>query len=105
MRRIVLTLLLALLSLAFAPAPLPKAERATHRRSEAALVRECLRRLDELGVKWQIEYKGRRPLVRYRVVWAGFGGSVQPGDGELLRVLRGIVANAEWSLNDQRPGR
>jgi hypothetical protein len=47
MRRLVVTFGLALLSLAFAPAPFPKADRQTPRQRER---RECEEQLEALGV-------------------------------------------------------
>jgi hypothetical protein len=97
MRRIAVTLAFAVLSLGFAPAPFPKAERATQRKSEAALVRQCLRRLDELGVELHVEDRGGRHAIRYRVsrpgAGTGYGGSF--GDANLLRALRRVVEIAE----------
>jgi hypothetical protein len=93
------TLTLAVLSLGFAPAPFPKADRAAARGGEDRLMRAYLRRLDELGVEWRFEDRGGRPLIRYNVCRAGYGGSIQPGDGNLLGALRSIVENAERSLN------
>jgi hypothetical protein len=93
-------LTLTLLSPAFAPAPFPKAERAAPRKSEAALVRGCVRRLDELRVKWQLENSdGRRLLVEsVGRLYAGVGGLVQVSDGDLLPALRRVVEKAEHFL-------
>jgi hypothetical protein len=66
MRRIALTLLLALPPLAFAPAPFPKAERTRRESAEARLVRDYDRRLRELGVKWELVVKGD-PHVRFEI--------------------------------------
>jgi len=83
MRQTAVTLLLAAPSLAFAPAPFPKTERPAERKSEAAQLRECLRRLDELGVSWRFEVR----------------------NGNLLPGLRRVVERAERFVKAQGPGR
>src|SRR4051794_6607320 len=65
MRRLALPLLLALSSLAFAPAPLPKRETAQQR--EKREVAECARLLGELGVKWSVAAGRGGQVVRYFV--------------------------------------
>jgi hypothetical protein len=58
MRRIVLTPLLAVLSLAFAPAPFPKAERRPREPEHVRQVWEYDARLRELGVTWELVTDG-----------------------------------------------
>jgi hypothetical protein len=84
MRRIVLTL--TLLSLAFAPAPLPKAARPVRESEQAKQVRllnECRRRLDGLGVTWQVVAGPRGDVVRFSV--------------------RVVTRNATWWTNGDAP--
>jgi hypothetical protein len=52
MRRLALPLLLALVSLSFAPAPFPKAERRPQETEESRAVRRYDARLRELGGSW-----------------------------------------------------
>jgi hypothetical protein len=106
MRRIVLTLLLALLSLGFAPAPFPKAERPPARESEQArrdrLLYECRQRLHELGVEWRVEERGDRRSVRFSVRHPGgkgtLGGDWGVSGGDLTRTLRQVVVRVEEFL-------
>src|SRR5262249_1228252 len=65
MRRIALPLLLALSSLAFAPAPLPRQDRRTEQRRQWE-VAALTRRLDELRVvRWVIDGPDGRPMLRF----------------------------------------
>ena len=113
MRQTAVTLLLAAPSLAFAPAPFPKTERPAERKSEAAQLRECLRRLDELGVSWRFEVRDGRRLLEYSVSrtagagggGVGIGGAFEIRDGNLLPGLRRVVARAERFVKSQGPGR
>jgi hypothetical protein len=114
MRRIVLTF--TLLSLAFAPAPFPRTERTAHESEQAKQVRllhECRRRLDELGVKWQVVAGPRGNVVRFRVrvttrngAW-GMNGDHPVEGGDLagtLRLLADQVGDfAREAAADNRP--
>ena len=64
MHQIAVTLLLALLSLAFAPAPFPKVCRETE---QPRLVRQYDARLRELGVRWQLHQEWRRQSVSVEI--------------------------------------
>jgi hypothetical protein len=94
MRRIVLTLLVALPSLAFAPAPFPKPERPARESEEARLVREYDARLRDLGVTWKL----RTDYVRHHVSFEirngktlDFTGSCTVNDGNVLAALMTIL--------------
>src|SRR5437870_4443064 len=62
MRRIALTLALAVLSLAFAPAPFPRAGRASRDAGER-LMRECEARLRALGLSWRLVSLEEQPWI------------------------------------------
>ena len=98
MCRIALPLLLALSSLAFAPAPLPRTHRDGAQQRRERLLSECRRRLDELGVTWRLENHGGRPMLRYWVKHpngkTGMGGA-DPVDGDLVDTLRDLVKLVE----------
>jgi hypothetical protein len=94
--------LLALSSLAFAPAPLPRRDReAPHKRQERLLA-ECVRRLDELGVKWQAEDRDGRRSVRFTVAHpsgnSGMGGDFTVHGGDLPGALRRVIRSVEAFL-------
>jgi hypothetical protein len=97
MRLVLLTLAFAVLSLGFAPAPFPKAERP-ERESEqtrrSRLLRECQRRLDELGVRWRLERSSVVFSVRHPS-GGGMGGSYGVDDGDVAGTLRRVVARVE----------
>src|SRR5215218_10171727 len=100
MRRLaVLVALLALSSLAFAPAPLPRRDRETQQQKRDRELAECARRLKELGVKWEVEDRGGRRSVRFGVTHpsgnSGMGGSVPVTGGDLARALRRVIGHAE----------
>ena len=95
MRRIILPLLLALSSLAFAPAPLPRPDRETPKQKEARELAALARRLDELGVRWRVDDGPDGRAVRYRAeVWVPdvvvgiLQGAVGVTGGGLARALR-----------------
>jgi hypothetical protein len=114
MRRVVLTL--TLLSLAFAPAPFPKAQRPARESEQTRqerLLRECRRRLDELGVKWQVVAGPRGDVVRFRLrmrmpngTW-GMDGERPIEGGDLTGALRWIAERtgefAQKALAGDRP--
>src|SRR5262245_26871003 len=95
MRRIVLTL--ALLSLAFAPAPFPKAERRPETERQRAM-RECHGRLEALGVRWRLEYRQGGGVLFYSL--RGSDGA-QKGEtctdvsGDLLGALQRVARYAK----------
>lgn len=100
MRRIALPLLLALASLAFAPAPFQKAERRDRESPEQKRRRdlaECRRLLDGLGVKWQVVPGPRGDVVRFGVRGASPGGGWSASGerpvrgGDLAATLRAIA--------------
>src|SRR3954469_13269060 len=95
--------LLALASLAFAPAPFPKSERPVHESEQAKRVRllhECRRRLDELGVQWQVVAGPHGDVGRFRVRVATRAGTLgMSGDhpvegGDLAGTLRRLADQA-----------
>ena len=97
MRRLALTLAFAVLSLAFAPAPFPRAERQTRDTRQQLLTRECQRRLRELGVTCEVVTRDGAPCVRFDLGNGPCGGGqavyyyrVRNGDvpGTLRMVLR-----------------
>jgi hypothetical protein len=101
MRRIALPLAFALLSLGFAPAPFPKAARPareSEQRKQDRLLRECRRRLDELGVRWRLERHSVVFSVRHPSGGGGMGGSYGVDDGDVAGTLRRVVARVEGYL-------
>ena len=106
MRRLALPLLLALSSLAFAPAPLPRTHRDGAQQRRQRLLSECRRRLDELGVKWRLEDRGGRPMLRFSVMHpngrTGMGGA-DSVDGDLADTLRDLVKSVEAFFRNSTP--
>src|SRR4051794_9244042 len=101
MNRLAVTLAFALLSLAFAPAPFPKAERPACESEQTRrdrLMRECQRRLDELGVRWRLEGHSVTFNVRHPGGGGGMGGSWGVQDGDVAGTLRRVVARVEQYL-------
>jgi hypothetical protein len=100
-RPFVLTLALALPSLAFAPAPFPKAERPARESEQTRqerLLYECRRRLDELGVRWRLERRSVVFNVQHPNGGGGMGGSYGVYDGDVARTLRMVVVGVEEYL-------
>jgi hypothetical protein len=93
MRQIVLTL--TLLSLAFAPAPFPRAERQHREPAEARLVREYDRRLRELGVSWELLTDGGEPRVSFTVARSGSNGLCFVRENGLAGALETILRHAK----------
>jgi hypothetical protein len=87
MRRIALALTLALTSLAFAPAPLPKRGRETAFQKRERELAECAGLLRELGVKWSVAAVPGGPVVRYAVEVS------QPGRSGSLHGEYGVVGD------------
>jgi hypothetical protein len=99
MRLLAVTLALAVLSLAFAPAPFPKAERPareSEQRKQERLLYECRRRLDELGIEWRLE--GHSVTFIVRRPGGGMGGSYGVQRGDVAGTLRQVVASVEEYL-------
>jgi hypothetical protein len=98
----ILTLLLALSALAFAPAPFPKSERPAARESEQMrrdrLLHECRRRLDELGVKWRLERQSVIFNAQQPNGGGGMAGSWGVQGGDLTGTLRRIIVRVEQYL-------
>lgn len=101
MRRLALPLLFALASLAFAPAPFPRRDRETPARKRERVLSEYARRLDRLGVKWEVMDNGG-PAVRYDVRHpkddSTFGGSIQFFGSDLPQVLLELIERVEAFL-------
>ena len=103
MRRLAVTLLLALSSLAFAPAPLPKRDREPASQKRQREVAALTRRLDELRVvRWVIDGPDGRPILRFNRDHpegrGGTGGAFAVIDGDLASVLRRIITQVEEYL-------
>jgi hypothetical protein len=67
-RRTALPLALALVSLGFAPAPFPRAKHRDQQTPEERAMRACEKRLDELGVRWQLTSRNGRDRVTFRSI-------------------------------------
>src|SRR4051812_33871783 len=99
MRLLVLTL--TLLSLAFAPAPLPRRDREPAAQKHQRELAQCVRLLDELGVRWEVAAGARGGAVRYSVeVRTPGGGGERSGvlpvrGGDLAGTLRRLVREAK----------
>jgi hypothetical protein len=98
-----LCLLLALSSLAFAPAPLPRRDSEAKQKSQERLLRVCSRRLDDLGVKWkQARTEGGHPVVQFVVERPEGKGSMSGGfpiyGDDLPGTLRLVIARVERYL-------
>lgn len=107
MRRIALTTALALVSLAFAPAPLAKRDRATALQKRNREVAECARRLGELGVTWEAAKGPDGPVVRFSAdVLPNRIGSMSGergfADGGLAAALRELIQDVEAPLTTKR---
>jgi hypothetical protein len=109
MRLVAVTLTFALLSLGFAPAPFPKAERPAResaQRMQERILRECQQRLDELGVKWKFGQRGEWRTVNFNVVHpsgnSAMGGEFLAYDGDVARALRRVVVRVEEFLGHAR---
>jgi hypothetical protein len=92
------TLTLTLLSLAFTPAPFPKAERRPRESERTRLVREYDARLRELGVKWELRTGKVKQHVRQHVSFEirhnntlEFTGSCVVNDGNAPAALETIL--------------
>ena len=99
MRRLALPLLLALCSLAFAPAPLPKRDRETPAQKRQRGVAEYARKLREFGVEWKVEDGPGWPLLRFTADHpdgrGGMWGAVGMTDDDLARALREALRMVE----------
>jgi hypothetical protein len=97
MRRIALTLSLCLVSLGFAPAPFPRAERPIPPTQQQRALAECVRRLDELGVQWQVLADQHGPTVHFAASRPGrsLSGSRCVAEGGLPETLREVARIVE----------
>jgi hypothetical protein len=99
MRLVAMTLAfaLALQSLGFAPAPMPRTRREAPPPSRERLLAECRRRLDELGVRWRLEDRNGRRMVRFSVQHPNGGGmsGADSVDGDLADTLRDLIKLVE----------
>ena len=106
MRRFLL--LVAVLSLAFAPAPFPRADRQTRETRQQSLMLECVGRLAELGVEWSVHELGERVAVQFTVNRpnnAGQMGGWHPTERDnLLATLQNVARQAERFLKGERVG-
>jgi hypothetical protein len=108
MRLFVLTLLLAVLPLGFAPAPLPKRDRETALQKREREVAECARLLGELGVKWSVVTRPGGRVVRYsvEVSQATRSGSMHGEKdvaGDLPGALRRVIRHAGAFVRNDGP--
>jgi hypothetical protein len=94
MPRLAVTLALAVLSLAFAPAPFPRAERPKRQTQQQAMG-ECVRRLNELNVRWELSLDHGRGRVDFAVRGRGYAGACWFRDDELLAALRDVIEMVE----------
>jgi hypothetical protein len=88
MRRVALTLGLALLSLAFAPAPFPKTDRLTPRQREML---ECERQLEALGITWRLEQRGEDLIVVFVAGPGRLCNECRADDEDLAVTLRRVA--------------
>jgi hypothetical protein len=100
MRQIAVTLAFAVLSLGFAPAPFPKAERQAPQQRAAC---ECEARLRELGVRWRfLSRDGRRLFCFSASDLGGSGrdvyGEYPVGEGGVPATLREVLRAVEAIL-------
>jgi hypothetical protein len=101
MRWCALLLLLAVLSLGFAPAPFPKSERPARESEQTRqerLLRACVRRLDELGVCWTLRVGSVGFSVQHPGGSGDLRGSVVAEDGGVASTLLRVVARVERYL-------
>jgi hypothetical protein len=103
MRRLALLIApLAICSLAFAPAPLPRPDRQTLAQKRERALAECRLRLSTLGVTWFVHEGGGRPAVVYVIEGPGqsFEAAACPVADDLPRALRRVLAEVEAFLRD-----
>ena len=110
MRKIALTLLLALPSLGFAPAPFPKAERAGPREAQQRrAVREYQSRLREFGLTCELVVGDGGPYLRFGMRNPKGGGVEHLGsypvrDGDVAGTLRLMIEYLQ-GLKGRAPAR
>jgi hypothetical protein len=101
------TLALALLSLAFAPAPLPKRDRETALQKKERELAECVRRLGELGVQWEVLTRPDGRVVRFVLEVSTLdrsgstSGECGVAGGDLPRALRYVILEAELFVHNK----
>ena len=92
MRQTAVTLLLAALSLGFAPAPFPKPDRQTPRQRAT---RECHDRLEALGVMWRVELRDDDLLVFFSTRYSRARGKdelvLKVSDDDVLGTLQSLA--------------
>ena len=91
--------LLALSALAFAPAPVPRPDRVTPAQKRERRLEECSRRLDELGVKWELVRDNEGLAVRFTLSVRGvgnLGGTFGvSGDRDLVNTLPDVIREVD----------
>jgi hypothetical protein len=105
MRRTALTLLLTLASLAFAPAPFPKAQRRPQETEESRATRRYDARLRELVVSWELRTGTARKLVRFEVRnrrTLEYAGHCEVGDGGLPAALEAILDCVQHQIDRRK---
>jgi hypothetical protein len=95
MRRLVLTLALAVPPLAFAPAPFAKPERRVPETPERLAVRACGARLDALRVRWELFHYDGTDWVVFTSRDAYVRGKCPVRDGNLPGALLEVVKMIE----------
>jgi hypothetical protein len=107
MRWIAVALAFAVLSLAFAPAPLPKRDRETSLQKRERGLAECVRRLRELGVKWEVLTRPDGRVVQFVLeVKTGDRSASTDGEcgvagGDLIAALRYVILEAELFVHNK----
>jgi hypothetical protein len=104
MRRIVV--LFVLLSVGFAPAPLPWRNRETASQKRHRELAKCARRLSDLGVKWSVVTRPEGHMVCFAVELSQPNRSGRMAGeygvrGDLPRALRWLINQAEVFLNSE----
>jgi hypothetical protein len=83
-------------------APAPFRQRETAAQARGRLLRECLRRLDDLEVKWLLRCGERGQVVQFSVTQPHsdhtLSGSVEVAGGDVYEALQAVVRRAEAFL-------
>ena len=99
---LLITLSVALMG--FAPAPLPRPERERPAQKRERRLAECRRRLDELGVSWELVDHNGRQAVRFSIPHPNGRSRISSilwADGDLADVLRNLVEIVESYLRER----